>query len=574
MKDPTRGTKPSATAKKPATPPPTANTGAIAAMGLELQEGRDIPRKQVFSWALWDWATQPFNTVILTFIFVALYLTGDDFLPAAAVEAGEGSALYERAAAGLTSTLGLGIAAAGLLIGLLAPVLGRRSDSGGRKRYLAIATGLLVALMAGLFFVQADPVYFLLGVALVAVGSVVSEIAGVQYNAMLLSVSTPSTVGRVSGTGWGFGYIGGILALVIVVVANQADWFGLSTDNGLPYRVIALGCALWTVLFSIPLFVNVPDVVSPAAPKRTNFFVSYVDLGRDLVRLQRELKPTFWFLLASAVFRDGLAGVFTFGAVIAARVFGFEFLELVIFGIAANLIAGVSTIISGRFDDRFGPRAVIVTSLVGLVISGLAVFFLHDAGTIVFWIGGLVLCAFVGPAQAAARSLLARVTPAGREGEIFGLYATTGRAASFLSPLLWAGFIVALGATFWGILGIVIVLIAGLILVLLVRGVDPAPTPGDGRADSGLAGLAAFLSVVLGSGGWIVYLGLGGLAGALVVIPLSLVGLVLGVAALIRVARRNEHGRHFALAAIWIGGLSTIGAIAAVSLGLGALPVG
>lgn len=552
-----------------------ANTGAIATLGLDLQEGKVIPRKQIFSWALWDWATQPFNTVILTFIFVALYLTGDDFLPTAALEAGEGSAAYERAAAGLTSTLGLGVAAAGLLIGLLAPVLGRRSDTGGsRKRYLAISTGLLVLLMAALFFVRADPAWFLLGVGLVAIGTVVSEIAGVNYNAMLVSVSTPSTVGKVSGTGWGFGYIGGILALVIVVVANQFDWFGLSTDDGLPYRVIALGCALWTALFSIPLFLNVPDVAPPASVDRSSFLRSYLDLGRDLVRLQRELKPTFWFLLASAVFRDGLAGVFTFGAVIAARVFGFEFLELVIFGIAANLIAGVSTIISGRFDDRFGPRAVIVTSLVGLVVAGLAVFFLHDAGTLTFWIGGLVLCAFVGPAQAAARSLLARVTPAGREGEIFGLYATTGRAASFLSPLLWAGFIVALGATFWGILGIVIVLILGLILVLLVRRVDPAPTPSDGRADSGIAGLAAFLSVVLSSGGWIVYLGIAGLAGALFVIPLSAIGLILGVAAYLRVTGRNEHGRAFALAAIVIGGLSTVGAIAAVSLGLGALPVG
>ncbi|MGN6502641.1 MAG: MFS transporter [Pseudolysinimonas sp.] len=554
-------------------PSATANTGALPVLGLDLQEGKVVPRKQVFSWALWDWATQPFNTVILTFIFVALYLTGDDFLSPAARSAGEGSALYERSVAGLTSTLGLGVAAAGLFIGLLAPVIGRRSDTGGgRKRWLGIATGMLVLLMAALFFVRADPAYFLLGVGLVAVGSVVSEIAGVQYNAMLVSVSTPKTVGKVSGTGWGFGYIGGILALVIVVVANQADWFGLSTADGLPYRVIAVGCAIWTLLFSIPLFVNVPDVVPLPGAKRSGFLTSYLDLGRDLVRLQRELKPTFWFLLASAVFRDGLAGVFTVGAVIAARVFGFEFLELVAFGIAANLVAGVSTIISGRFDDRFGPRAVIVTSLVGLVISGLAVFFLHDAGSIVFWIGGLILCAFVGPAQAAARSLLARVTPAGREGEIFGLYATTGRAASFLSPLLWAGFIVALGATFWGILGIVLVLAAGLVLVLLVRNARIEPTPADGRADSGLAGLAAFLSVVLSSSGWIVYLGIAGVVGAAVLIPLSLVGLVLGVTALVRVARRNEHGRGFALTATVIAGLSTLGAIAAVLLGLGALP--
>ena len=161
--------------------------------------------------------------------------------------------------------------------------------------------------------------------------------------------------------------------------------------------------------------------------------------------------------------------MFLFGAVIASVVFGFEFLEVVAFGIAANLVAGVSTIIAGRFDDRFGPRAVIVTSLVGLVISGIAVFAFHDAGKTVFWIFGLLLCLFVGPAQSASRSLLARVTPAGREGEIFGLYATTGRAASFMSSALWTMFIAIFGATYWGIIGIVIVIALGLGLMLLVR---------------------------------------------------------------------------------------------------------
>ncbi|MEZ5189796.1 MAG: MFS transporter [Schumannella sp.] len=429
--------------------PATANTGAIPALGLDRQEGKVIPRKQVFSWALWDWATQPFNTVILTFIFVALYLTGDDFLPAAAIRAGEG-----RPSTSAPRPDSRARWAWGRRRRTLHRAPGTRARTafghrGGRKRWLAFSTGLLVLLMAALFFVRADPAYFLLGVGLVAVGTVVSEIAGVNYNAMLVSVSTPKTVGKVSGTGWGFGYIGGILALVIVVVANQMDWFGLSTDDGLPYRVIALGCALWTILFSIPLFLNVPDVVPEPGAQRSGFLRSYLDLGRDLVRLQRELKPTFWFLLASAVFRDGLAGVFTFGAVIAARVFGFEFLEFVVFGIAANLIAGVSTIVSGRFDDRFGPRAVIVTSSSVSWPPALRSSCCTTPGPITFWIGGLILCAFVGPAQAAARSFLARVTPAGREGEIFGLYATTGRAASFLSPLLWAGFIVALGATFW-----------------------------------------------------------------------------------------------------------------------------
>ncbi|MEX1079987.1 MAG: MFS transporter [Homoserinimonas sp.] len=452
------------------TVPATGSSGAIATMGLELQEGRVIPRKQVFSWALWDWANQPFNTVILTFIFTALYLTTDVFISPEIAALGADDPAYDRAIAELTSGLGLANTIAGVLVAIIAPVLGQRTDgTGRRKRSLAISTGLVVLSMAALYFVEGAPSYFALGVGLVAVASVFSEIAGVHYNAMLFQVSTPSTVGRVSGLGWGFGYLGGIFALVIVVVAYSADWFGLSEDNGLPFRVVALGCAVWTILFSIPIFKNVPELPATEQGSRVSIFQSYVLLGRHIMRLWRTTRTTFWFLLASAVFRDGLAGVFAYGAVIASTVFGFEFLEVVMFGIAANLVAGVSTIFSGRFDDRFGPKSVIVTSLVGLVVTGLAVFFLRDLGDATFWIGGLMLCMFVGPAQSASRSFLARVTPAGREGEIFGLYATTGRAASFLSPALWTILIVAFGATAWGILGIVAVLLAGLVMMLFVR---------------------------------------------------------------------------------------------------------
>jgi UMF1 family MFS transporter len=457
--------------------PATANSGAIATMGLELQEGRTIPRKQVISWALWDWANQPFNTVILTFIFTALYLTTDVFIDPSIAALGKHDPAYIHAIAELTSGLGLANTIAGILVALVAPILGQRSDgTGKRKRALAISTGLVVLSMAALFFVQGAPAYFALGVGLVAVGSVFSEIAGVHYNAMLVQVSTPKTVGKISGLGWGLGYLGGILALVIVVIAYVSDWFGLSQENGLPFRMVALGCAVWTILFSIPIFRNVPELPTTEQGERVNFFQSYVLLVRHIVRLWKTTRTTFWFLLASAVFRDGLAGVFAYGAVIASTVFGFGFLQVVIFGIAANLVAGVSTIFSGRFDDRFGPKSVIVTSLIGLVITGFAIFMLRGLGDTTFWIGGLLLCLFVGPAQAASRSFLARVTPAGREGEIFGLYATTGRAASFLSPALWTILIVAFGATAWGILGIVAVLLAGLIMMLFVR-----PTGGNAR---------------------------------------------------------------------------------------------
>lgn len=450
--------------------PTTANTGAVATMGLDLQEGKVVPRRQVVSWALWDWATQPFNSVILTFVFTALYLTTDTFLDPGIAALPDGDPAKERGLAELTSGLGLASTVAGLAIAVIAPVLGQRADAAGKRKFWLLAyTFVLIAVTASLFLVQGQPSFFQLGAWLVAVGTIFSELAAVNYNAMLVQVSTPSTVGRVSGLGWGLGYVGGIIALVIVVAAYTLDWFGLPTENGLPFRLVAVGCAIWMLVFLIPFIRNVPEVPQEVRRERVSFLASYRVLWNDVVDLWRSSRPTFWFLLASAVYRDGLAAVFTFGAVIASTVFGFEFLEVVIFGIAANLVAGVSTIVAGRYDDRFGAKAVITTALVGLVVSGLAVFLLRDLGTVVFWVFGLALCLFVGPAQASSRALLARVSPAGREGAIFGLYATTGRAASFIAPGLWTLFIALAGSTAWGVLGIVIVLAVGLVLLLLVR---------------------------------------------------------------------------------------------------------
>ncbi len=447
-------------------PDPRFSTAAMSTTPTQ----RRVALRRVWSWAMWDWATQPFNSVILTFVFVSLYLVSDRFLPTDIAALPAGDPVKEHALAELTSGYGFVAFWAGIAILLLAPVLGQNADRAGRKkRWLLVATAALALVQFALFFVHADPAYFWFGAITVALGSVVSEIAGVNYNALLVSVSTPRTIGKVSGLGWGMGYIGGIIALSIVVVLTFANWFGMDTSDGLAYRLIAAGCAVWTVVFSIPLFLNVPEPPPALGMKRVGFFASYAELVKDIVALFRTHRPTFWFLLASAVYRDGLAGVFAFGGVLAAVVYGFSTTEVMIFGIAANVVAGIATIFAGRLDDRYGARAVIVTALSILVVMVLAVFFLHDAGKLPFWIGGLILSACVGPAQAASRSLLARVSPEEMQGEIFGLYATTGRVASFLAPGLWALFIAWFGATYWGILGILLVLLAGLIMLLFVR---------------------------------------------------------------------------------------------------------
>lgn len=461
-------------ARPPRNIPPTADSDALPVMGLASNDGVAIPKGRVFAWALWDWATQPFATVITTFVF-SVYLTSELFLPEETRALGSG-AEYDLALSGLSRDFGFAIALAGIAVALLAPVLGQRADrSGRRKRLLAINTALLVAVQGSLFFATLEPNMFLFGITMVAIGNIFSEIANVNYNAMITQVATPATVGRVSGLGWGFGYLGGISMLLVSYFGFiELDLFGLGSANGIDIRAIAVACAVWTVIFAIPTLLFVPESHPAEDLPKSHFFDSYRILYRDIIRLYHTARTTFWFLLASAVFRDGLSGVFTFGGVLAAITFGFSATEVLIFGIVANLVAGISTMAAGKLDDRFGPRAVIIGSLSLLLASGLALFFSRDAGPLAFWIGGLVLGASVGPAQAAARSFLARVTPAGQEGQIFGLYATTGRAVSFLTPTLWSLFIAIGGAQYWGILGIVVVLAIGLILMILVKLPDHA----------------------------------------------------------------------------------------------------
>ncbi|MDR1450392.1 MAG: MFS transporter [Propionibacteriaceae bacterium] len=415
---------------------------------------------------MWDWGTQPFNTVITTFIF-AVYITSSVF----------GDTDSTSQSLSLSTTL------AGLAVALLAPVLGQNADRTGHTvRNLRWLTWVLAVFSAALFFVAPRPAYLWLGLCLLGVGSIVSEIASVNSNSLLDRVATETNVGKVSGFGWGMGYLGGIIVLIVIYfgfVRPEVTWFGILNEDSMGIRVAMILCGVWTLLFTIPTFLVLRDIPPPAGVhKRTRVspFYAYRSLFRTIAALWRSQRQTVYFLLASALFRDGLAGVFAFGAVIAAGSFGFSTGDVVIFGAAANIIAGLATMAVGLLDDKLGPKTVIIGSLACLVVSGTLIFFLHAHGTVVFWILGLVMSGCVGPAQSASRSFLARLVPAGRDGEIFGLYATTGRVVSFLSPAAF-GAMIGLGhlvlgsgekAQHWGILGIVLVLAAGLAVMIAV----------------------------------------------------------------------------------------------------------
>jgi MFS transporter, UMF1 family len=288
----------------------------------------------------------------------------------------------------------------------------------------------------------------------------------------------------VSAFGWSMGYFGGIVLLVIILVlfvmggtSRTSGLLHIPDAGGLYVRLAMLVAAAWAVGFSIPVFfkVKVPPPAPEVAAGRTGFVASYGVLFRNIRDIWRISPNTIRFLLASAIFRDGLTGVFTFGGVLGHVVFGLSTQQVLMFGIAANVIAGIATLSAGRLDDRHGPKPVIVASLIGMSVCAILLFATRAEGPMMFWIFGLVLCAFVGPAQSASRTFLSRIIPPGREGEVFGLYSTTGRAAIWMSPALYSLAIAVSPATgtaaktSWGILGILVVILVGLAVLLPVK---------------------------------------------------------------------------------------------------------
>jgi UMF1 family MFS transporter len=246
------------------------------------------------------------------------------------------------------------------------------------------------------------------------------------------------------------------------------------------------------LIFTIPLALFVPEIPKSAIQaKKETIIESYRALFATIRKLRKTSPDALRFLIASAIYRDGLAGVFTYGAILGTVAFGFTQTGVIMFGIAANIVAGIGAFLGGLLDHKIGTKRLIAACLLGLLIAGTCTFIFAGAGAITYWVFGLMLCLFVGPAQASSRTFVARFAPENREGEVFGLYQTTGRAASFLSPMMWSIFIsvaIALGvsgsntggsctvntgqATIYGILGVMLVLAVGLFMLLRVH---PAP---------------------------------------------------------------------------------------------------
>ena len=319
--------------------------------------------KHVWSWALWDWGTSAFSVIVTTFVFPifivqALFAGGDE-------------------TKGLESGFAWSYTVSGIIVAVLAPIMGQRADRSQKtKTWLGINTFIVGLATIAMVFLIPAPSYFIYGLVLYLIANVFYEFAFVNYNTVLVQISNPRNIGRISGFGWGLGYVGGIIALLVVLVGfvglgDGGGAFGITQDAQLNIRMAFVFTGIWVILFTLPVLLGTPNSHAVEPGKPLGFFASYGKLFRDIARLWREERTTFAFLVASAIFRDGLAAVFTLGAVIAAVLFGFKTKDIMMFGIAANLVAGIGVFLGGVIEDRIGPKTGVktfpVTERMGLV---------------------------------------------------------------------------------------------------------------------------------------------------------------------------------------------------------------
>jgi MFS transporter, UMF1 family len=412
-----------------------------------------VSKPALAAWCLFDWANSAYFTLIVTFVFATYFTEGVAANPTLG-----------------TTQWGHATSVAGLLIALLAPVLGAIADQGrGRKLWAVLFSLLCVVATALLWNVhpRADDVGKAL--ALVVVATLGAEFALVFYNAMLPSLVAPERMGRLSGLGWGIGYVGGLACLAVALVGfvqTDAPWFGVGKEEAANIRAVAPMTALWYLAFLLPFALLTPDAPGRGLPPRAAIGAGLADLAATLRAARAQ--PDLWrFLLANMLYTDGLTTLFAFGGIYAAGTYGFSFAEVIQFGIALNLTAALGAIAFGWIDDRLGPLTTIAIGLVGLIGAGAVV--LVGTSKLVFWIAALAIGVFLGPVQAASRTWMARRAPEERRAELFGLMALSGKATAFLGPLLLAEVTRATGSQRWGMATILVFFAVGLALLLSIR---------------------------------------------------------------------------------------------------------
>ena len=426
-------------------------------------------KRTIFSWSMYDFANQPFTTLVVTFIY------GTFFTKVIAENEIVGTMLWSR-----------GITITAIIVALLSPIMGAIADRGGyRKLYLIFWTWVSIIGALILWFPVEGQVVFALTAFII--GNVGFEMGGVFCNAFLPEITTKKNIGRVSGYGWSFGYVGGLIALAIALllfVNPDIPIFNLDKSTHEHIRATNIMVAIWFAIFSIPTFLYVNQEKRPKQ-KIKPMIIESINQVRNTFRNIRQYKEMTKFLIARLIYNDGLITVFAFGGIYASGTFGFSFQDILIFGIVLNVAAGFGAFLMGFLDDMIGGKTTIQISNVGLIVACIIAVSAPDrdlfnitlpiigsmliTGKSMFWLSGILIGIFSGPNQSASRSLMARFVPKDRENEFFGFFAFSGKATAFMGPFLLGVLTQIFESQRYGIAVVILFLIVGF---LLLRSVD------------------------------------------------------------------------------------------------------
>ncbi|RUV02536.1 MFS transporter [Mesorhizobium sp. M6A.T.Cr.TU.017.01.1.1] len=447
------------------------------------------PERGIWGWMLFDWAAQPFFTVITTFIF------GPYFVSRMASDPETGQAAW-----------GYGIAAAGLAIAVLSPILGAIADqTGPRKPWIASFAAIKITSLCLLWFAAPGSNIFLV-VLFFSLASVAAEFSTVFNDSMMPRLVPKSEIGRISNMAWGLGYLGGMVALIFVVafMASSPETgktllgldqvLGLDPKLGEDARATAPLSAAWYFLFILPMFFFTPDAAK-GIPLRPAVRAGLSELRSTLGEI-RKRSGIFRFLVARMIYQDGVNALLALGGAFAAAMFHWSITEIGLFGIILNVVAIVGCLIAARLDTALGSKTIVMISLVLLSIATIGIvstgpgytlfgawmmpgadsggLFGTPAEKAYIFFGLLIGLAF-GPVQASSRSYMARSVTAAESGRYFGIYALAGRATSFAAPFMVATITLASGSARLGMA--VIVLFLGIGLAILIRTPYPADNP-------------------------------------------------------------------------------------------------
>ncbi|RWB35333.1 MFS transporter [Mesorhizobium sp.] len=449
------------------------------------------PERGIWGWMLFDWAAQPFFTVITTFIF------GPYFVSRMASDPETGQAAW-----------GYGIAAAGLAIAVLSPILGSVADqTGPRKPWIALFAAIKITSLCLLWFAAPGSNLFLV-VLFFSLASVAAEFSTVFNDSMMPRLVPKSEIGRISNMAWGLGYLGGMIALIVVVafmasspetgktIVGLDPMLGLDPKFGEDARATGPFAAAWYFLFILPMFFFTPDAAKgiPLGPAvREGLSELKSTLGEV-----RKRSGIFRFLVARMIYQDGVNALLALGGAFAAAMFHWSITEIGLFGIILNVVAIVGCLVAARLDVALGSKTIVMISLVLLSIATIGIISTGPGYTLfgawmmpgvdsgglfgtpaekAYIFFGLLIGLAFGPVQASSRSYMARSVTAAESGRYFGIYALAGRATSFAAPFMVATITLASGSSRLGMGAIVLFLGVG--LAILVRTPYPADKPAE-----------------------------------------------------------------------------------------------